>query len=226
LSHTPATPQRIRQEMPSSSAFRRPILRCVGPPHGGACPNNFNVDVTCARAYVMLGNLHLDHEQDLVVTCDMWHVGAGARGAPAPARARGTTASTARFCSTCSSRCTTTRRKGRRCCASVAARAYPLRGPRRLTSDVRGRCAPPPARSSSLRSLCSLAVFVGACMGLGCCRVSGRRFSQLGTAIDTATGEAGSRVAHGSARREARPGASTGARLATQNAEGEARSDV
>ncbi len=35
-----------------------------------------------------LGELHLDHEQDLVVTCDMWHVGAGARGAPARARAR------------------------------------------------------------------------------------------------------------------------------------------
>jgi hypothetical protein len=65
---------------------------------------------------------------------DVRHVGAGARGAPAPARARGTTASTARFsfCVTCSSRCTTTQRKGRRCCASVAARAYLLREPRPL----------------------------------------------------------------------------------------------
>ena len=43
-----------------------------GPSHGGACPRNFNVNVTCARAYVTLGKLHLDHEQDLVVTCDMW----------------------------------------------------------------------------------------------------------------------------------------------------------
>jgi hypothetical protein len=50
------------------SAFRKPMLRCVGPPHGGACPHNFNVDVTCARAYVTLGELHLDHKQDLVVT--------------------------------------------------------------------------------------------------------------------------------------------------------------
>jgi hypothetical protein len=31
--------------------FRKPILRCVGPPHGGACPHHFRVDVTCARAY-------------------------------------------------------------------------------------------------------------------------------------------------------------------------------
>jgi hypothetical protein len=84
-------------------AFCKPILRCVPPPHGDACPRNFSIDVTCAGAYVTLGELHLDHEQDLVVTCDMWYVGAGARGAPARARARGTTASTARFCSTCSS---------------------------------------------------------------------------------------------------------------------------
>jgi len=32
-------------------AFRNPILRCVAPPRGGACPRNFLVDVTCARAY-------------------------------------------------------------------------------------------------------------------------------------------------------------------------------
>jgi hypothetical protein len=32
-------------------AFRNPILRCVGPPRGGACPRNFLIDVTCARAY-------------------------------------------------------------------------------------------------------------------------------------------------------------------------------
>ena len=50
------------------SAFREPILRCVGPPHGGACPHNFRVDVTCARAYTTLCELHLDHEQDVVVT--------------------------------------------------------------------------------------------------------------------------------------------------------------
>ena len=55
-----------------SSAFPKPLLRCVGPPHGGACPHNFRVDLTSARAYATLGELHLDHEQDLVVTCDMW----------------------------------------------------------------------------------------------------------------------------------------------------------
>jgi hypothetical protein len=115
------------------SAFRKPILRCVGPPHGGACPRYFNIDVTCARAYVTLGELHLDHEQDLVVTCDMWHVGAGARGAPAPARARGTTASTARFCSTCSSpvHATTRRRRG-------GDAALPLRA----CGPVHFRCVP------------------------------------------------------------------------------------
>ena len=48
------------------SAFRKPILRCVAPPHGGVCPHNFHVDLTCARAYATLGELHLDHEQDLV----------------------------------------------------------------------------------------------------------------------------------------------------------------
>ena len=30
------------------------------------CPHNFHVDLTCARAYATLGELHLDHEQDLV----------------------------------------------------------------------------------------------------------------------------------------------------------------
>ena len=44
----------------------------MAPQHGGVCPHNFHVDLTCARAYATLGELHLDHEQDLVVTCDMW----------------------------------------------------------------------------------------------------------------------------------------------------------
>ena len=55
-----------------SSAFPKPVLRCVGPPHGGAGPHNLRVDLTSARAYATLGELHLDHEQDLVVMCDMW----------------------------------------------------------------------------------------------------------------------------------------------------------
>jgi hypothetical protein len=41
------------------NAFRKPILRCVGTPHGGECPRNFHVDLTCARAYATLGELHL-----------------------------------------------------------------------------------------------------------------------------------------------------------------------
>jgi hypothetical protein len=45
-----------------------------GAPHGVAGPHKFSVNLTCARAYLYAthGELHLDHEQDLVVTCDMW----------------------------------------------------------------------------------------------------------------------------------------------------------
>ena len=32
------------------SAFPKPALRCVAPPHCSACPHNFRVDLTCARA--------------------------------------------------------------------------------------------------------------------------------------------------------------------------------
>ncbi len=66
----------------------------------GACPHNFCVDVTCARAYTTLCELHLDHEQDVVVTCDMWVQAHRSRARPP----RGTTAWTARCCATCSSR--------------------------------------------------------------------------------------------------------------------------
>ena len=93
-----------------SSAFPKPLLRCVGPPHGGACPHNFRVDLTSARAYATLGELHLNHEQDLIVTCDMWVQALAALPRTRPPR--GTTVSTARCCATCSSRCTTTRRTG------------------------------------------------------------------------------------------------------------------
>ena len=86
LSRTPATPHRSCYKDAFFAAFRKPIIRCVPPPHGGVCPRNFNVDVTCARAYVTLGKLHLDHEQDLVVTCDMWcRRSRRARAARAPA---------------------------------------------------------------------------------------------------------------------------------------------
>jgi hypothetical protein len=51
------------------SAFSKPILCCVLPPHGDACPRNFNIDVTCARAYVTLGELDARqlyrHERDV-----------------------------------------------------------------------------------------------------------------------------------------------------------------
>ena len=76
------------------SAFPQPVLHCVGPQHGGTGPHNFCADLTCARAYATLGELHLDHEQDLVVTSDMW-----VRALARPPRA------TARYCATCSSWC-------------------------------------------------------------------------------------------------------------------------
>ena len=47
----------------------------MGPPHGGACSHSLRVDLTSARAYATLDELHLDHEQDLVVTCDKWDDG-------------------------------------------------------------------------------------------------------------------------------------------------------
>ena len=47
----------------------------MGPSHGGACPRTFRVDPKSARAYATLDELHLDHEQDLVVTCDKWDDG-------------------------------------------------------------------------------------------------------------------------------------------------------
>ena len=45
-------------------------LACVGPVGGTPC--GFCVDLTSSSAFDRLGLLHLDHEQDLVVTCDLW----------------------------------------------------------------------------------------------------------------------------------------------------------
>ena len=45
-------------------------LVCVGPVGGSPC--GFRVDLTSFSAFDQLGLLHLDHEQNLVVTCDMW----------------------------------------------------------------------------------------------------------------------------------------------------------
>ena len=54
------------------AAFRGPHLRCEGPPRNGACPHAFCVNVTSSRAFATLEHMHLDHEQDVVITCDMW----------------------------------------------------------------------------------------------------------------------------------------------------------
>ena len=69
--------------MPSPSRFF--AAWCPRPPHCSACPHTLRVDLKSARAYATLGELHLDHEQDLVVTCDMW---VQALAAPLRARAR------------------------------------------------------------------------------------------------------------------------------------------
>ena len=52
------------------AAFDALRLQCVGPMHGAPC--GFGVDLTSHEAFDTLGLLHLDHEQDLVVTCDLW----------------------------------------------------------------------------------------------------------------------------------------------------------
>ena len=52
------------------AAFRKPKLRCVGPSYGEPC--GFCVDLTSRDAFRKLEHLHLDHEQDLLITCDMW----------------------------------------------------------------------------------------------------------------------------------------------------------
>lgn len=52
------------------SVFDSLLLSCVGPVGGGPC--GFIVDLTSHDAFHTLGMLHLDHEQDLVITCDLW----------------------------------------------------------------------------------------------------------------------------------------------------------
>ena len=52
------------------AAFAVPRIVCVGPSDGGPC--GFHVDLASADAFRTLGLMHLDHEQDLVITCDMW----------------------------------------------------------------------------------------------------------------------------------------------------------
>ena len=38
----------------------------------GGSPCGFCVDLASSDAFTKLGLLHLDHEQDVVVTCDLW----------------------------------------------------------------------------------------------------------------------------------------------------------
>ena len=51
------------------AGFQAPVLRCVGKP-GQEC--DFAVDLFAPDAAAKLGCLHVDHEQDVQVTCDMW----------------------------------------------------------------------------------------------------------------------------------------------------------
>ncbi len=117
------------------AAFNGPLLRCVGRVSGAPCPRDATVNFAAPDAANWLAHLHLDHEQDLQITCDMWK----AALPPSPA-ARGMTASTALSCATCSSACATTRSTARRWYASGAAR---------LGSGA-GYCTPPRCVLSSL----------------------------------------------------------------------------
>ena len=60
------------------AAFAPPTLRCVGQA-GKPCPHGFVV--LPASAGAPLEHLHIDHEQDVQITCDMWR----AALPPAPA---------------------------------------------------------------------------------------------------------------------------------------------
>lgn len=64
-----------------------PVLACVGPVGGSPC--GFCVDLASSDAFTKLGLLHLDHEQDVVVTCDLlFSVKASATRGPAMLRFR------------------------------------------------------------------------------------------------------------------------------------------
>ena len=54
------------------AAFNGPLLRCVGRVSGAPCPRDATVDLSAPDAANWLAHLHLDHEQDLQITCDMW----------------------------------------------------------------------------------------------------------------------------------------------------------
>ena len=56
------------------AAFEPPsaVLRCVGKCDSAACPHGFEVDFAAPLAIEQLEHLHVDHEQDVLITCDMW----------------------------------------------------------------------------------------------------------------------------------------------------------
>ena len=62
------------------AVFQRRVLRCVGR-YGRPCPRGFAVELASPVAADALPLLHLDHEQDVQITCDMWR----AALPPAPA---------------------------------------------------------------------------------------------------------------------------------------------
>ena len=47
-------------------------MRCVGSRDGAPCPAGFEVDLLAPEAYDLLERLHLDHEQDVRIACDLW----------------------------------------------------------------------------------------------------------------------------------------------------------
>ena len=54
------------------ASFCAPVVRCVGTNHGAPCPKGFEADLTTPDLFAKLELLHLDHEQDVAITCDMW----------------------------------------------------------------------------------------------------------------------------------------------------------
>ena len=56
------------------AAFNPPshVLSCVGKCNGEPCSHGFEVDFCSPAAAAKLEHLHVDHEQDVLVTCDMW----------------------------------------------------------------------------------------------------------------------------------------------------------
>ena len=62
----------VRHKEAFIDAFAPRVLCCVGDTAGAPCPHRFVVDLGAPDAGAKLERLHLDHEQDVQVTCDMW----------------------------------------------------------------------------------------------------------------------------------------------------------